>query len=616
VVQKDLRELSEYQLWPHGETAGFDLELLWKIIQKQRWFIFTVAAIAFAVSTIYAFRLPNIYTARTKILIEHIDQSAYQNPEMLKPEAEFGPMYYQTRIEVLKSRHILDQAAESLNLVEHYQKSYKHMRTNEEAARLLADKINAQIVRGTQIIELSVKDIDPQWAARIADGVTEAFIRESWKERFFVSDQLLKWFPKEGELLKENSAISQLKKLDKEEAITSLPSVLRDPVLSNIKQDRLKVDAELKELSKRYTPEHPKMKELLARADYLESEMKSQIEKILSGLKSGLAGEFSISNAKIVENAAIPNRPSEPLRLSIILMSTAVSIFASGFLVVILNRLDQNIKTEENVREIPITFLGYLPFISTLGQNSGNGKAKSPSNYIFSDSKIADDLTNIRTAILFSMPADRSKLIMCTSAIPEEGKTTVVSLLGISLAEAGEKVLLIDADMRKPSLHHIFGLENKVGLSNCLVGTAQAEDAIEAIDKVPNLYVMTAGEKAPNPAVLLTSATLDRLIHDLETDYSKIILDAPPSLYIADGLILTAKVHGTILVFNSGKVHQNIAKKLKGKISSSKGTIIGGIINRADYRKLEYPYYHYYSQYSKYYHHTPSHSEMQETSPL
>ena len=579
----------------------FDVAALWQLLQSRRWFIFTVTGIVMMISAVYSLGLPTVYTAHVKILVEKIDPSAFQNPELLKPQQEYGPMYYQTRAELVQSRQILQQAAGQLNLVEHYKKAHKRIRTNEQAVRFLNRWVDSKILRGTQIIELSVTDTDPEWAMKLADAISENFIKESWRERLFVSDQLLKWFPKEGETLEKNSPISQLRKLEKEDAIASLPSVLNDPVLGSIKKDRLVVDAQIRELSRRYTPEHPKMKELLSRAEYLESEMKTQIEKIIGGLKSGLAGEFGISNVKIVEKAEIPDRPSGPKRLRLIFLSTLLSFMGSILFLAILRYLDRNIRVEEDLEKIPLPFLGYLPLIAELNGSLNNGRSKKLLDHILSDSKLDNEINNVRVAVLFSMPAERSKLLMCTSAIPEEGKTTVASVLAISLAEGGEKVILIDADMRKPSLHRLFGLENKRGLSNYLVGSAKLKDIVHPVDKVSGLHVITAGETTPSPALLLSSVAVDRLIHELEPSYGKIIFDVPPSLHIADGLILAGKVHGTILVFDAGKVHQNVGKKLKDKITLANGIIIGGVINRTDYRKLTYPYHQYYHRYDRYY---------------
>ena len=608
------RSLNEIQLTSQDESDVLDLAFLWKIIQMKRWFIFTATAIAFTISAIYSLQLPTVYSARAKILVEKIDQSAFQNPEILKPQPEWGTVYYQTRAELLQSRHILEQAAEQINLGEHYKKVYHDRRlTDEQAVRILSRLTDAKILRGTQIIELTVTDTNPEWAARIANAVSENFLKESLRERLFISDQLLKWFPEEGEALKKSSPISQLKMLEKEDAITSLPSVLHDPVINSIKQDRLRVDTEIKELSGRYTPEHPRMKELLARAGYLESEMKAQIQKIISGLKSGLAGEFGVSNVKVVESAVVPSLPSGPKRARVIFICTVLSLLGSIIFSTLLHHLDQNIRSEEDVRKIPMTFLGYLPMITALDRSSQNGRSQNLLDYILSNPGLVDEVANIRTSVSFSMPAERSKLLMCTSAVPEEGKTTIASMLGISLAEAGEKVLLIDADMRKPSLHRVFSLENKVGLSNCLVGSAHTKDAIRTIERIPGLYVMTAGEKTPNPTILLGSATLTHLIQELESGYSKIIFDVPPSLHIADGLVLTGKIHGTILVFNAGRIHRSVGRKMKERIKSSGGVIIGSVINRANYKNLDYSYYRYYREYRKYYH-APHHPKIEEAS--
>lgn len=590
----------------------FDLVFLWKLIQSKRWFIITITAVTFISAFIYSFNLPTIYTAYGKVLIERIDQSAFQNPEILKPETEWGTSYYLTRAELIKSRQILQLAAETLNLKDYYKTIYKKIQTNEQAAAILTSKVETKILRGTQIIELSVDDTNPEWAAKIANAIAENFLKESWRERLFISEQLLKWFPQEGEALAKSSPIETLKKLEKDDAIESLPSISRDPVVNSIKQERLNVDAQLRELSRRYTPEHPKMKELVSRAEYLENEMKAQIDKIIGGLRSGLVGEFGVSNVKIVEKASIPLQPSGPKRFRLISLSTILGFFGSILLLALLHHLDESIKGEDDVRKIPLPFLGYLPKIVALGDDPKTG-ARKKLNHVLSDTHLCNEISSVRAALLFSMPAERSKLLMCTSAIPEEGKTTIASMLSIALADAGERVIMIDADMRKPSLHKSFGIENKRGLTNYLIGSTELSEIIQAVDGVPRLSIMTAGDHTPNPTILLSSATIDRLIAELTPDYDKIIFDVPPSLHIPDGLILAGKMHGTILIFDAGKIHQNVGRKVREKIISAGGVVIGGIINRANYKNLDYPYYQYYSKYSKYYHKSET-KEPQELS--
>lgn len=591
------------------DSDEINFELLWRIFRARFWFIFTIVAIVSVFASIYVLQLPDRYTARTKLLLQNVDPSPMQNPEMMKPTTVYGDTYFRTRIEVMKSRPILEPIAEQLNLSQHY-----GVDTVEKAARILRSNLDAAIIRGTEVIEVSITDTNPKMAVKIADAVAETFARESWRERLFISDQVLKWFPEEGKILEKNSPIGQLRKLESD-PISSLPSVMQDPVIRGIEQKQMEVEEEITLLSRRYTPEHPTMKELFTQAAYLESEKKAQIDKIIQTLKSGLAGEFTITNVKVIETASLPTKSSGPQRFLIVFVSAAVSFLASLLFVVFLHHLDQNIRSEEDVRKIPATFLGYLPLISGLNGRSKKGTGSNLLLYALSDSRLIDAITNMRAALLFSMPAERSKRIMCTSAIPEEGKTTVLALLGISLAQVGERVLLIDADMRNPSLHQVFGLKNENGLSNCLIGSSRAKDVIQVVEGVPGLHVMTAGGRTPNPPVLLGSASIDRLIREIESDYHRLIFDVPPSLHMADGLILSGKVDGTILVFRAGKVHQKIARKMKEKIEAAGGTIIGGMINRTDFKSVDSTYSRYYRRYSKYYDHRHR-SVIEPTRPL
>lgn len=599
------RELANVPYLSQEQREEFDLQFLWKVVYSKRWWIFTIAALTLASSSIYVLRLPNVYTATTKILVERSDKSsAYTNPEILVPEGGPSQYYYKTRVEILKSRAILEQAAEQLDLVRWF-----NVQTVEQAARMLREKISVEVLKETQILELAVTDRDPKLAAEYADAITDVFVKESWRERLFMADQIAQWFPDEAKTLEKSSPIQQLRKFDNEDAVMALPSIANNLIINNLKQELVSIDAQMRELSKRYTLEHPKMKELVARSNFLKTEMNAQIDKIISGLKSGLAGEFGVSNTKIIERAEIPTKPSGPKRLQFILLCTLFALVTSTMVSSLLFYLDQSVRSEDDLRRIPITFLGYLPLVVDpngpgVGLTSGDILLR-----LFTDARLMDEVTNFRAAILFSMPAERSKLFLCTSAIPEEGKTVVASTLGVSLAEAGEKVLLIDADMRKPALHEAFGLENKVGLSNCLVGSASTKEATQAIDKIEGLHILAAGEKTPNPAILLGSSALDRLIEELSSEYDRIIFDAPPALHIADALILASKVHGTVLVFRNGKVHRNMARKIKERILIAGGVVIGGIINGVDYRKLHYPYYYYYSRYNRYYRSRHSASE-------
>ncbi len=590
--------LNPYQPQPKNEDVDWEAAL--QGLYSRRWLILTVTVLAGCLAALFTAVMPDVYTAQTSILVERFNDTPLHYKEILFPTGEQGPGYYETKVALLKSRPILEQTIKQLNLLEHYRKADKRVKNTQDVVKILNKRVRANVLGRTQIIRVEIKDTDPQMAARIANIISENFVREAWRERFFISDQLLKWFPDEAGTLQKNAPIQQLRKLETDEVITSLPSVMQDSVLNGIKQDRMKVDAEIRELSRRYTKEHPKMKELRARADYLKSELKGQIERIVGGLKAGLAGQFSVNNIKIVETATPPSKPSGPKRLLMVLGCTLVAFAFSAWLAIFLEYLNRHIRTEEDVKRLGVSFLGYMPLITDLDPTRN---AKSLMDIMDSDIRLNDDVINIRTSLLFSMPAEQGKLLLCTSAIPGEGKSTIVAMLGLSLAESGSRVLLIDADMRNPTLHKIFNLDNEEGLSGCLAGAVKAREAVHILEKNTLLHVMPAGQKPPNPAVLIGSSALGQLISELAGEYDKIIFDVPPALHIADALILAQRMHGAILVFEEGKIHQTIAKKLIEKVSAAHGILIGTVVNRAKFQKLDYRAYHYYHQYQKKYYH-------------
>ena len=279
-MMEGTQEVEKY--WGDSGESGLDLDFFWRVIYSSRWPIFTITAVAFTFAIIYSLRLPNAYVSRTTVLLEVVDQSAFQNPELLSRTSLWRSQFYlATRIEMIRSRPVLEDAAREMKLAQRY-----HLQTDEQGARILRGKVKASIVKGTQMIEIEATDQNPQMVADIANAVAQSFIKESWRERLFVSEQLLQWFPNEAKTLERSSPIQQLKALENENAIEALPSIAQNEIVQSLKRDRLSLDAEVRELSGRYTAEHPRMKELQAKADYLDAQLKFQIDKIVSGLKS------------------------------------------------------------------------------------------------------------------------------------------------------------------------------------------------------------------------------------------------------------------------------------------------------------------------------------------
>lgn len=206
---------------------------------------------------------------------------------------------------------------------------------------------------------------------------------------------------------------------------------------------------------------------------------------------------------------------------------------------------------------------------------------------------ILEQFRTIRTNIKFSMPDQQLKTILITSSTPGEGKSTNAANLGVIFAQEGKRVLIIDGDMRKPTLHHTFKTFNKVGLSNILAKKATLYDAVQETFIV-GLNVLTSGPVPPNPSELLSTRALDILLLDVKKDYDLIIIDSPPLLSVSDSQILANKCDGTILILNTGRVDKKIAKKAKAILSSSHTKILGVVLNN-----YKTPSHHnYYEEYS------------------
>lgn len=588
-----------YKVKPPVSGTAEDIRLFVNLIMDHFWFVITVTLVVFAVTSIVVFRMSDVYTATTKIMLGESDKSALSFKE-ISQDGEVRPQRGDvSQIEVLTSRPVLVRTVQELELQKHYavpESEYADISAADE----LKDCLEANLVRNTQVVALSIKDSNPKMAAAIANSMANHFIRETYLRKLYRSEQLLKWLPNAGQQLKEGAALDQLTELDDPRIIESLPSVMNDPVIAQIRQQLVELDSEIQELSKRYKEKHPKMKELNAKMSYLKSEMKIQTEKIIMNLKAGLSGAFGVNNIQVIEKAEIPYKPSGPKRLLIIAAATVGAFLISLFLAGVQGKMNQKVRSSESLSHLSIPFLGYLPTFKNLDQ-----KGKSFLRALNFQSREWDDVINFKSSVVFSMPAERKKRLLLTSVLPNEGKSTVASLLAVSLAQSGESVLLVDLDMRRSSLDKKFKIVNEVGLSNFLIGDVSLEEAVQLIPDVDGLSVMTAGKHTPNPAMLLSSLALDRLFQEADARYDKIIFDAPPALHISDALNLTSKVHGTVLVFQSGKVHEDVARKLIEKIKLSQGEVIGAVINQTNLKELGHSYYQHYNEYSRYYKHLP-----------
>ena len=207
-------------------------------------------------------------------------------------------------------------------------------------------------------------------------------------------------------------------------------------------------------------------------------------------------------------------------------------------------------------------------------------------------SPISEQYRTIRTNIQFSMIDKELKILACTSAMPRDGKSTTIANLAVTIAQQGQKVLLVDSDLRKPTIHKIMEMKNKYGLTDLLTKKETPEEVILPSPRANNLHILPSGPIPPNPSELLGSKVMEELILELSEDYDLILFDTPPVLAVTDAQILGSRCDGVILVIRSNQTEKKEMIKAKELLDIANVNVIGVVLNQVDQKELNYSYYY------------------------
>lgn len=208
-------------------------------------------------------------------------------------------------------------------------------------------------------------------------------------------------------------------------------------------------------------------------------------------------------------------------------------------------------------------------------------------------SPISEAYRTLRTNIDFSSIDEKLQVIMLTSAGPGEGKSTTTTNLAVTYAQSERKVLVIDADLRKPTMHHTFFKTNRWGLTNILTGQSSPEEVITSTH-IPNLYLLPSGPIPPNPSEILASKRMTAFLDQMRSQFDMVVIDTPPALAVTDAQIVATRCDGVIMVIHSGKVKRDMAMKVKANLEHVKARILGVVLNNVDRKSGEGYYYYYY----------------------
>ncbi len=318
---------------------------------------------------------------------------------------------------------------------------------------------------------------------------------------------------------------------------------------------------------------------------------------VLKRLKdAGLSGLNRMSNVRILDRARPSEKPLRPdLRLNS-LLGLILALLSGALTAFIVEQLDSSISSQEEIEDrLGLTFLGILPRIPS----AKNGESPELAAHMEPRSAVAECCRSIRTNLLFMSPDKPLRSILITSSRPRDGKTTTAVSLASAMAHDGNRVLLIDADMRRPAIHRVFKLPNDVGLSSLIVGACKLEEAIKSTD-IPGLSAIVCGPIPPNPAELLHTKTFESLVATLEQKYDRVILDSPPVGIVADSAVISTQVDGTLLVMKARQTSRDQAKRALAALLRVNARIFGAVLNDLDIDSRNQGYY-YYKQYGYYY---------------
>ncbi len=326
-------------------------------------------------------------------------------------------------------------------------------------------------------------------------------------------------------------------------------------------------------------------------------------EALLARMKeASVASTMVASNAVVIDSAELPLSPFFPNKSKNLALAIFLGLAGGIGLAFMVEHLDSSIKNVSELEKMyRIPALGVIPLSGKMQPAISEDKAVGLEIVSQPKSMMSEAINHIQVSVMLSMSGRPPQTIMVCSANPGEGKSSLSTSLAASLAMRDNKVLLMDIDLRKPSLSKLFQLPQQPGLSNFLTGGASLGEVIHATG-IPNLFLMPAGNIPPNPIPLLASQAFADLLKDLSKDFQNIIVDTPPVIGFADARMISPLVDGVLMVFKHHITTREAGRLAIQLLMKANARILGGILNMVRRRKLGYGgYYGYYRYYSRYY---------------
>lgn len=562
-----------------NQEVEIDISGVLDFFLRRRWLILAIAVLVFSAAAIVAYTTRPVYEASSMVLIEKERGAGaiYSNGALVENRNDD---YYQTQYKMLQSHSLNQKVYDQLQLASTEEFAQPH-----GVAKLIGATSIVPVPR-SRLVYVKAESFDPKLAARIANAVSDLFVVENLNNQLFISKDVLQMLQ-----MSQNSRNAR-------QLYESLPQVVGNGMLQGLKMDYAKLQAKASETSQKLTPKHPTMIALRSNMETLRNQIDVETDKVVQSLKTELSGQLKGNNVRIVDPAQVPEYPIRPRKKSALLMGLISGLVLGILVAFAVELIDQTLRTQDDIeRKLALPFLGQVPLLG-----------RKPEGPVFQmmlekeASLTSESFRNLRTMVDLAGVSEKANQLLVTSSVQAEGKSYVATNLAVAFAQNGEKVLLIDGDLRRPNLHKNLGMSAERGLSEFLAKGKDVADLAGLVQasEISGLDVLVCGARPPNPSELLNTPRVGALLAWANENYDRVIVDCTPMFPINDTLLWGRRIKSAVFVGWFGKSRLPLAQKASQKLKASGLSVLGVVINAAQAGGLTYAGYGYY--YQQYYH--------------
>lgn len=531
------------------------------ILSRRRWTALGAAAAVFGLLAAYAFLSTPVYRATTLLVIEKVSDVVTQTNPDRAPDED----YLATQAKLIVSETALRKVYDDLRLD----------RTEEFRAGLhrLRTRATVLTVPRTRLCQVNVESVDPKLAAAVSNALAQNYVKSNLDNQLFMPKHVLV------------ALQTRAKGPDAEKIYESLPAVIENQLIQDIKGQILKGEVALAELKATYTDGHPAVLAMQRQLGLMRAARARELDNVVRSVTTKLSGQLRPNNVRIVDPAQPPPKPARPRKnLALVIGLIGGAIF--GVLCALgLDGLDETVRTHTDLeRKLGLPFLGEIP----MSRPKKGERVYAP--LVSSEETLRGEaFRDLRTMVTVARPP-ADKLLLVTSTIQQEGKSFVATNLAVALSQLGRKVLIIDGDLRRPAQHRNLSASAKAGLSDYLSGAAADPALVARRTDLANLDVIAAGKRPNNPSELLNTEQLAQLVEWARQRYDRVVVDCPPVFPVGDVLLWGRHVNAAILVSRAGWTRLPLVQMACERLRAGGIDVLGGVLNGARVGPLSYAY--------------------------